>query len=55
MAFKCDVCGYKSTEVKSGGSISDHGRRIVLKVTNPEDMKRDILKVCCRIAAFQWT
>lgn len=44
MAFKCDVCGYKSTEVKSGGSISDHGRRIVLKVTNPEDMKRDILK-----------
>nr|WCZ58764.1 zinc finger protein ZPR1 [Seculamonas ecuadoriensis] len=44
MAFKCDQCGYKSTEVKPGGAISAKGRRITLRVTNEEDMARDVLK-----------
>jgi len=44
MATTCDVCDYKSSEVKGGGAISDKGRRITLKVTSPEDMSRDILK-----------
>ncbi len=44
MAFACDHCGYKTNEIKAGGAISEHGTRITLKVTNPEDMSRDLLK-----------
>ncbi|CCE85214.1 Piso0_004796 [Millerozyma farinosa CBS 7064] len=44
MSTVCDLCGYKSNEVKTGGAIPPHGRRISLKVTDPEDLARDILK-----------
>ena len=44
MAFTCTNCGNRSTEVKVGGSISDKGKRITLKVLNNEDLKRDVFK-----------
>ena len=44
MATACDACGYKSNEVKSGGAISSKGKRIILKMTDTEDLSRDILK-----------
>lgn len=44
MSTVCDHCGYKSNEVKTGGAIPDKGRKITLKVTDPEDLARDILK-----------
>lgn len=44
MATNCEHCGYKSNEVKAGGPISDKGKRITLKITDPEDLSRDILK-----------
>ncbi|GBC08465.1 hypothetical protein RclHR1_08130008 [Rhizophagus clarus] len=44
MATNCDVCGYKSNEVKSGGCISPLGKKITLKIEDLEDMSRDILK-----------
>ena len=44
MATTCDACGYKSNEVKGGGAIPDKGRRIILKVTDIEDLSRNILK-----------
>ncbi|KAG2392383.1 hypothetical protein C9374_012635 [Naegleria lovaniensis] len=44
MAFKCDHCGYKTTEVRAGGAISPQATKITLKVSNPEDLSRDILK-----------
>jgi zinc finger protein len=44
MSTVCEHCGYKSNEVKTGGAIPDHGRRVTLKVTDPEDLARDILK-----------
>ncbi|KAL6080658.1 nucleolar zinc-finger protein [Balamuthia mandrillaris] len=44
MAFNCDNCGNKSNEVKAGGAINPHGRKISLKITSPEDLNRDILK-----------
>ncbi|KAI9272275.1 ZPR1 zinc-finger domain-containing protein [Helicostylum pulchrum] len=44
MATNCDSCGYKSNEVKAGGPISDKGKRITLKITDVEDLSRDILK-----------
>ncbi|KAI8379681.1 ZPR1 zinc-finger domain-containing protein [Radiomyces spectabilis] len=44
MATNCQQCGYKSNEVKAGGPISAKGKRITLKITDPEDLSRDILK-----------
>ena len=45
MAATCDRCGFRTTEVKSGGPIGAKGRRIELKITDSEDVTRDILKV----------
>lgn len=44
MASTCDSCGYKSSEVKTGGAISEKGKTITLKVTCKEDLSRDLLK-----------
>ncbi|KAG0292989.1 nucleolar zinc-finger protein [Linnemannia gamsii] len=44
MSTTCDECGYKSNEVKAGGPVSEFGKRIILKIEDPEDMSRDILK-----------
>ncbi len=45
MSTSCDRCGYRDNEVKSGGAISEQGKRITLKVEDREDLSRDILKV----------
>lgn len=45
MATNCEHCGYKSNEVKAGGPIAAKGKRIILNVTDVEDLSRDILKV----------
>lgn len=44
MSTVCDHCGYKSNEVKTGGAVPEKGSRVSLKVTDPEDLARDILK-----------
>lgn len=44
MALTCDACGYRSNEVKSGSGISETGTRITLRLTDPTDLSRDILK-----------
>lgn len=44
MSTVCDHCGYRSNEVKTGGEIPAKGNSITLKVTDPEDLARDILK-----------
>ena len=40
----CDVCGYKTNDVKTGGEVSKHGKRIWLHVKDAKDLERDILK-----------
>ena len=45
MATNCEYCGYRSNEVKSGSGVSEHGTRIKLRLTDPSDLSRDILKV----------
>lgn len=35
------------SQVKSGGAIEPQGTRITLRITDPSDMTRDILKVQC--------
>jgi len=49
MAMACERCGYRTSEVKSGGAISPKGRRIELKLADAEDVTRDVLKVHSRI------
>jgi zinc finger protein len=46
LAFVCDLCGYKTNEIKAGGGVPAKGRRWTLTVTGtkPEDLHRDILK-----------
>ncbi|CAN6631279.1 zinc finger chaperone Zpr1p [Trichomonascus vanleenenianus] len=44
MSTVCPSCGYKSNEVKTGGAIPAKGRKITLKVDDPDDLARDILK-----------
>ncbi|KKK12406.1 hypothetical protein P175DRAFT_0450201 [Aspergillus ochraceoroseus IBT 24754] len=40
----CDHCGYRSSDVKTGGAVPDKGKRITLSVENTVDLHRDILK-----------
>lgn len=44
MATNCYACGYRDNEIKSGGPISDKGKKITLKVEDEEDLSRDLLK-----------
>lgn len=45
MATVCDACGHKDNEVKGGSGIEPKGTKITLKITDPSDMSRDVLKV----------
>lgn len=45
MSTNCHDCGYRDTEVKSGGATSEKGRKITLRVEDTDDLSRDILKV----------
>lgn len=40
----CDHCGYRTSDVKTGGEIPDKGRRITTSVENIIDLSRDVLK-----------
>lgn len=44
MAFSCEVCGYKNTDIKNGGGISDKGTKITFKFEKEEDLSRDVFK-----------
>ena len=44
MAFSCDICGHKSTEIKQGGGISEKATKITFSVQSPEDTNRDVFK-----------
>lgn len=44
MAFTCEACGYRNSEIKTGGPISAQGTRLCLLVRNAGDLSRDLLK-----------
>ena len=49
-AVVCLHCGYRTSDVKTGGEVPAQGRRIWLDVERTEDLKRDILKSeTCRL------
>ena len=45
MATNCDYCGCRTNEVKPGAGICNMGTKISLRLTDPSDLTRDILKV----------
>ncbi len=42
--FKCQECGYKTTDVKGGGGMSEKATRYILNVTSLDDLNRDVFK-----------
>jgi zinc finger protein len=44
MAFVCDFCGYRNSEIKEGGGISEKAKKITLTVSEPVDLNRDVFK-----------
>ena len=44
LAFNCNACGFRSVEVKQGGSVPETGRKITLHVKNERDLARDLFK-----------
>jgi len=44
MSLHCVHCGYKSNEVKGGGSIPKFGTKILLRIDTPADLAREVLK-----------
>ncbi|KAL7716376.1 Zinc finger protein [Entamoeba marina] len=44
MAFSCDVCGYRSNEIKCGGGVPDKGKRITFVPRTQDDLSRSFLK-----------
>lgn len=41
MAFTCDQCGARSTEVKTGGGVSKQAKKTTIRINKPEDLNRD--------------
>ena len=41
---QCDLCGYKTNDVKTGGEVPAKGKRIWLQVKDAKDLRRDVLK-----------
>ena len=44
MATNCDHCGYRTSDVKTGGAVPEKAKRITLQIRTKEDLSRDILK-----------
>ncbi|CAM9235745.1 unnamed protein product [Ascophyllum nodosum] len=44
MAFDCESCGFKTSEVKGGGAIPPKGTVYTLRAVSREDFRRDVLK-----------
>lgn len=44
MAFVCDHCGYRNSEIKEGGGISDKAKKMIFTVTEAADLNRDVFK-----------
>ena len=44
MAYNCETCGHKSTEIKQGGGISEKASKITFNVQCMADISRDVFK-----------
>ena len=44
MSLLCELCGFKSNEIKGGGAIPKYCTKIILSVTSSDDLAREVLK-----------
>jgi zinc finger protein len=44
MSLFCELCGFKSNEIKGGGAIPKYGTKIILSVNAMDDLAREVLK-----------
>jgi len=44
MSFNCDNCGYQNNEIQSGGMVQDLGIKYKVKIIQPQDLSRQIVK-----------
>lgn len=44
VSFECRSCGYKNNELQSGEPRKDYGEKIIINVTNKEDLNRQLIK-----------
>ena len=44
MAYSCEHCGNKTTEIKQGGGISEKATKIVFHFQTEQDLRRDLFK-----------
>lgn len=44
MAFTCNFCGFRNSEVKGGGAVPTKGTQVTVRLTAAEDLRRDVLK-----------
>eukprot|EP00250_Pteridium_aquilinum_P017721 c23752_g3_i2 orf=68-1510(+) len=44
MASSCDICGYRNSELKAGGSIPTKGKKISVNILSQKDLSRDVIK-----------
>lgn len=44
MCTSCEACGYRDSELRSGGEIPARGRTVTLVVRGPADLGRDVIK-----------
>ena len=44
MSNACETCGYRSSDIKAGGGMSEKGTHITLDVSEQSDLRRDVIK-----------
>ena len=44
MAFTCNACGYRNSELKPGGRVPEKGKKITVCVKKIKDLSRDVIK-----------
>ena len=44
MSFNCDNCSYQNNEIQSGGMVQDLGIKYKVKIIQPQDLSRQIVK-----------
>ncbi|KAG9509029.1 Zinc finger protein ZPR1, partial [Fragariocoptes setiger] len=44
MATKCEACGHRTTEIKSGAGIDEKGVKVGIKIKDEQDLKKDVVK-----------
>ena len=44
MAFICEYCGYRNSEIKEGAGIGEKAKKLTFSVAGVEDLNRDVFK-----------